>query len=230
MREIRNRMILVEIILGIFMLVNIFYKAYYLPTTAEITTKKIESIDNIKKVALTFDDGPSPKYTDTLLDGLATRGVKVTFFLIGEKAEEYPDIVKHIYNAGHLIGNHSYGHVNLNELPDEEACSQVNKMNQVISEITGETPEYLRSPFGSRRKNLDCEMNMIEVSWDIDPRDWEVKDTDTIVNRVVTNVSENDIILLHDKYATSVAAALQIIDTLQAQGYEFVTVDELIFE
>ena len=183
-----------------------------------------------KKVAITFDDGPNECYTEELLDGLAMREVKATFFLIGKKVEENPDIVKRIYEEGHLIGNHSYDHVNLSEMSEETACEQINKTNAAIQEITGSIPAYLRPPFGSYKKHLDEDMNMIEVLWDVDPRDWSVKNTGKIVNRVITKVQDEDIILLHDEYATSVAAAMEIIDILQSRGYEFVTVDELILE
>ncbi len=184
----------------------------------------------MKKVALTFDDGPNECYTEELLDGLAVRGVKATFFLIGKKVEQNPEIVKRIYEEGHLLGNHSYDHVNLSEMSEKDACEQINKTNDAIKQITGTAPEYLRPPFGSYKKNLDAEMDMIEVLWDVDPRDWSIKNTGKVVNRVVTKVEDNDIILLHDEYATSIAAAMEIIDILQGQGYEFVTVDELLLE
>jgi peptidoglycan/xylan/chitin deacetylase (PgdA/CDA1 family) len=189
-----------------------------------------ESGAELKKVALTFDDGPNECYTEELLDGLAVRGVKATFFLIGKKVEQNPEIVKRIYEEGHLLGNHSYDHVNLSEMSEKDACEQINKTNDAIKQITGTAPEYLRPPFGSYKKNLDAEMDMIEVLWDVDPRDWSIKNTGKVVNRVVTKVEDNDIILLHDEYATSIAAAMEIIDILQGQGYEFVTVDELLLE
>ena len=88
----------------------------------------------------------------------------------------------------------------------------------------------MRSPFGSTQKNLDCQMNMIEVLWDVDPRDWEVQNKEKVVNKVMTDVKDGDIILLHDGYGSSMLAVFEIIDRLQAQGYEFVTVDKLIFE
>lgn len=189
-----------------------------------------ENIIEPKKVALTFDDGPSPETTEDLLEGLAERNVRATFFVIGEKAEAYPELIRQIHEQGHLIGNHSYSHVNLELLSGEEACEQIDHTNQVICDITGVMPEYLRSPFGSTRANLECDMGMIEVLWDVDPRDWEVQNAPRIIQHVVTNTKEGDIILLHDGYDTSMVAALSIIDQLQRQGYEFVTVDELILE
>ncbi len=205
-------------------------KSYMEADSLAVQSTETEQDDKLKKVALTFDDGPNETYTEELLKGLAARNVKATFFLIGKKAAEHPEIVKDIQEGGHLIGNHTYDHVNLYEMSEEKACEQIQETNDVIKEITGQAPEYLRPPFGCSKKNVDEEMNMIAVLWDVDPRDWSNKNTGDVVNRVVTKVKENDIILLHDEYATSVAAALQIIDILQGQGYEFVTVDKLIFE
>ncbi len=196
------------------------------PQEAQLLPEEVQ----LKKVALTFDDGPNENYTEELLDGLAAKDVKATFFLIGKKVKESPDLVKRMYEDGHLLENHSYDHVNLCLLTDEEARSQIAMTNDAITEITGASPDYLRPPFGCNKEDLDTEMNMIEVMWDVDPRDWSLKDTGTIITRVVTKVEDGDIILLHDETATSVAAALEIIDILKSRGYEFVTVDELILD
>lgn len=128
----------------------------------------IAAAETVKKVAITFDDGPNPDYTESLLTGLKERGVCATFFLLGKEVEKYPHIVADIYQNGHLIGTHSYEHVNLKNLCDEAAIEQVDKTNQAIHEITGEYPEYIRPPFGSWKCNLDYETKMIEVLWDID--------------------------------------------------------------
>lgn len=114
--------------------------------------KETKEEEELKKVALTFDDGPNECYTEELLDGLAARNVKATFFLIGKKVDENPDIVKRIYEEGHLLGNHSYDHVNLSEMSEEAACEQIDKTNEAIRQITGVIPEYLRPPFGSYKK------------------------------------------------------------------------------
>lgn len=183
-----------------------------------------------KKVAITFDDGPNPDYTEMLLAGLKERGVRATFFLLGKEVENYPEIVEDIYEDGHLIGTHSYEHVNLNHLCDSAAVEQVDKTNQAIHELTGEYPEYIRPPFGSWKCNLDYETKMIEVLWDVDPLDWKTNNSDVIAKRVVDKVQENDIILLHDASESSVVAAFKIIDELQKEGYTFVTVDEILFD
>lgn len=185
-----------------------------------------DSLD--KKISLTFDDGPNPDYTEELLKGLKERGVKATFFLLGKEVDKYPEIVKMIYDEGHLIGTHSYEHVNLNNLCEAAAIEQVDKTNEAIFGITGEYPEYIRPPFGCWKCNLDYETKMIEVLWDVDPRDWATNNSDVIAKRVVDKAEEDDIILLHDASESSVKAAFKIIDALKEQGYAFVTVDEIL--
>lgn len=126
--------------------------------------------ESVKKVAITFDDGPNPDYTEMLLAGLKERGVSATFFLLGKEVEQYPEIVKKIHEGGHLIGTHSYEHVNLSNLTDAAAIEQVDKTNAAIHEIIGEFPEYIRPPFGCWKPNLDYETTMIEVLWDVDQK------------------------------------------------------------
>jgi len=181
-----------------------------------------------KKVALTFDDGPHPRYTQELLDGLRERNVKVTFFLIGKSAEKYPEIVKNIEKDGHLIGNHTYNHVQLNLLSKEEQCMEITKTNEVLYNITGKYPELIRPTFGEWDKSLECTMDMIPVLWSVDTLDWTTEDVNKIVRKGTKNIQDGDIILMHDYYKTSVEAALQIIDELQREGFEFVTVDDMI--
>ena len=183
-----------------------------------------------KKVAITFDDGPNPDYTPDLLKGLKERGVSATFFLLGKEVEKYPELVEQMHAEGHLIGTHSYEHVNLCNLTDEKAIEQVDKTNALIEKITGERPQFIRPPYGCWKKNLDYKTSMIEVLWDVDPLDWKTGNSDVVVSRVLKNVEEGDIILLHDASASSVKAALSIIDKLQEDGYLFVTVDEIALE
>lgn len=182
------------------------------------------------KVALTFDDGPNPEWTPALLKGLEERGVKATFFLIGKNAEENKALVEQMEQAGHLIGNHTYSHVEIAKLSDEQAYEEIEQANEVLQAITGKRPEYMRPPFGSWQKELEKKVGMFPVLWTVDPLDWTTKDVTQIVNKVVTQTKENDIILMHDCYQSSVEAALQIIDILSKAGYEFVTVDELILD
>lgn len=187
--------------------------------------------DGIKpKIALTFDDGPHPVYTPMLLEGLRKRGVKATFFLIGKNIEGNEEIVKQMAEQGNIVGNHTYNHVKINDLPDLQACEEMKKTSDLVKKITGETTCYIRPPFGEWDEHLDCGMDMISVMWTIDPLDWTTQNVSQVVNKVVTEAKENDIILLHDCYASSVEAAFEIIDQLQAEGFEFVTVDEVILD
>ena len=195
-----------------------------------VQTGAVAGIQDEKKVALTFDDGPNPDYTEMLLAGLKERKVKATFFLLGAECEKFPDIVKEISTDGHLIGVHSYEHVNLSNLTDEAAIEQVDKTNAILYELTGQHAEYIRPPYGCFKCNLDYETKMIEVLWDVDPLDWKTDNSDVIAKRVTDKVGENDIILLHDASESSVKAAFKIIDALQQEGYTFVTVEELLLE
>lgn len=180
------------------------------------------------KIALTFDDGPSTAWTPALLDGLKERGVKATFFLIGENADKNPEIVKRMAEEGHLIGNHTYHHVELTKVSENEARLELADTSAVIVRITGKEPEYMRPPFGAWQRKLEQEIQMLPVLWTIDPLDWTTENQDEIVNKVVTEAEENDIILLHDCYKSSIEAGLRIVDILQEEGFVFVTVDELL--
>lgn len=189
-----------------------------------------DQLEEPPKVAITFDDGPSAKYTGQLLDGLKERGVKATFFLIGENAKAHPELVKRIDEEGHLIGNHTYHHVQIKKLAEDAAVEEVEKTDDVIYQITGKHTEYMRPPFGQWKKDLEYKMQIIPVLWTIDTLDWTTENEEEIVNRVVTDVGEGDIILMHDCYASSVTAALRIVDYLQTEGFELVTVDRLLME
>ena len=152
------------------------------------------------KIAITFDDGPHPVWTPKLLEGLKEREVLATFFLIGSNIDGNETVVKEMYENGHIVGNHTFHHVEMTKLSDEKATEEIRMTNEKIS----------------------------AVNWSVDTLDWTTKNADEIVNKVVTEVKENDIILMHDCYESSVNAALRIVDILKESGYEFVTVEELI--
>lgn len=183
------------------------------------------------RVALTFDDGPNAEYTERLLDGLLKRDVKATFFVIGVNIEKEGNekIIRRMYEEGHLIGNHTYHHVNLANLSYEDMDREIRMTDDLVREITGEEPFLVRPPFGSFPECAE-EEDKLYVKWTVDSGDWSLKNTQEIVRRVVTDVEENDMILMHDCYETSVEAALQIVDILQEEGYEFVTADRLLMD
>ena len=186
--------------------------------------------DQPARVALTFDDGPHPVYTKELLDGLKERGVKATFFVTGEHAKLHPDLILRMQEEGHLIGNHTYSHIQLRPDNHETFKKELLETNRVISEITGEEPLYVRPPYGSWDKKLERELNMFPVLWTVDPTDWSCLNRDTVTQRVLSKVKNGSIILLHDYYNTSVEAALEIIDRLEEQGYTFVTEEDLLLD
>ena len=186
--------------------------------------------EDIKKIALTFDDGPHPVYTPLLLDGLAKRKVKATFFITGENAEAYPELVKRMQEEGHLIGNHTYSHIQLTHGNREKFKGELKKTNEIIEKITGQGVTYVRPPYGSWDKSFEKELNMIPVLWNIDPLDWCCNDAACVIRKVESAAGEDAIILLHDSYPSTVTAALQIVDDLQKQGYMFVTVEEILFD
>ncbi len=180
------------------------------------------------KMALTFDDGPNRKYTPLLLEGLKERGVVVTFFLMGKNIEGNEELVQQMETEGHLIGNHTYHHVQLSRISKEKARREIEKTGNEIYEITGNYPLYVRPPFGEWPKNLEQELSVIPVLWDIDTLDWKCQDTDMVVNAVKENAKDGSIVLMHDGYASTVEAVFQIVDYFLEQGYEFVTVDRLL--
>lgn len=199
-------------------------------TQNDTTAPADEETQEKKRIALTFDDGPHPSYTEQLLDGLKERGVHASFFVTGEHAALHPDVIRRMKEEGHLIGNHTYSHMQLRKGNRKEYKEELIKTNAVLKEITGEDVLYVRPPYGSWDKSFEEELNMFPVLWTIDPLDWCSGNVSCITERVVKEAGENEIILMHDYYDTSVTAALKIVDELLEEGYEFVTVEEILFE
>ena len=202
--------------------------------TRTVTVEPVRQSDTVnptgKIVYLTFDDGPSPLYTERLLDGLKERGVVATFFVTGENAESCPDLIRREKADGHLIGNHTYSHIQLTSDNKEVFREELVKTNEILKAITGENVTYIRPPYGSWDKSLEQDLNMFPVLWNVDPLDWCTPDAGLVMSRVLQQVEDGDIILLHDYYDTSVTAALMIVDEMKKQGYEFVTVEEILFD
>lgn len=183
-----------------------------------------------KQVALTFDDGPHADFTPMLLDGLKERGVKVTFFLMGENIEGKEEIVRRMEEEGHLIGSHSYKHQQMTKLQEGTVLDSIEKNSRLIASITGKYPLYLRPPYGDWNETLENDVNMTTVFWTVDSLDWKYQNTAKTVRKVLKDTEDGDIILMHDIFRPSVEAALEVIDTLEKEGYTFVTVDELLID
>ena len=180
-------------------------------------------------IALTFDDGPS-EYTVELSRGLKERGVQATFFLLGENMEGRRKMVEELVKDGHLIGNHSYHHVQLNKLSIEEATGEIEKTNRLIREWTGEAPVYIRPPYGAWSQELEKVVDMIPVFWNVDSLDWKLQNKEQVLSCLSGQVKEGDVILMHDGYRSSVDAAFALVDHLQKQGFVFVNVEEMVLE
>lgn len=183
-----------------------------------------------KKIALTFDDGPHPIYTEEMLEVLKEKGIPATFFLLGENVEQYGTVVQEIAEQGHLIGNHTYHHVEVTSMSSEEACREIEETNALIRSLTGEETIYIRPPFGSWNAELETTLDLIPVFWSIDTKDWTTQNVDWIVQETAAQAEDHDIILMHDSYASTVEAVRRLVDLLEADGFEFVTVDEIIMD
>ena len=218
-----KKMFAICVFLCLDLILFVWIYTYKNEETLTVSTTYYENV-----VAITFDDGPHSVYTEELLDGLKERGVKASFFVVGQRIPGNEDLIKRMHDEGHLIGNHTYSHVQLDSINSVTACEEVEKTNAVIEKITGEAVEYIRPPYGLYDLELECSIDLSKVLWTVDPRDWDTTDVNKIVESVVNCVKDRDIILMHDIYPTSVSAALAIIDKLQDRGFVFVTVDELM--
>ena len=177
-------------------------------------------------IALTFDDGPSPQTTAALLDGLQERGAHATFFLIGEQIAGSEALVERMKAEGHQVGNHSFTHVRL-DTADGDALAEIRRTDDALRSVLGEGEYWIRPPWGFSSGALAQSVSVPLVFWAVDTMDWSVRNCSLVAHCIVQNARDGDIVLLHDPYQTSVDAALQAIDTLAAQGYEFVTLEEL---
>lgn len=190
-----------------------------------------------KKVALTFDDGPNPPYTQELLTLLDQEAVKATFFFIGQNVEQYPAIAREVVQRGHLIGSHTYSHSDLLKLSDEQAIWEIDHSLQVIEKAVGIRPHLLRPPHGFRDAfilSAAARLNLQVIQWTVMAEDWKKPGIDIITNRVVNHATNGSIILLHDgdgvqsgDRSQTIAATKRIIRLLKDQGYQFVTVNEI---
>ena len=185
-------------------------------------------VEEPPRSALTFDDGPNVRYTPMLLDGLKKRNIRASFFLIGENIEGNEDILLQMRKDGHLIGNHTWDHVQLDKIPSEKARLEIEKTNNRIYEATGVYPSYVRPPFGAWLKDMELSVTMLPVFWDVDTLDWKSQNIGSILSIVEKEVRDGSIILMHDGYQTSVDAALKIVDLFSEKGYVFVTADQLL--
>lgn len=187
-----------------------------------------QAVGSTKLIALTFDDGPSAANTGRLLDGLKARGAHVSFFMTGQNAKRNPSLVKRAYEEGHQICSHTYDHALLTNLKNSDIKSQLDKTNKILDDAIGYDLSYcLRPPYGGYNDRVLSTANTPCYYWSVDTRDWESRNANAAYNMFMKYAKDGSIVLMHDLYGTTVTAALNAIDTLQKQGYEFVTLSEL---
>ncbi len=178
-------------------------------------------------VAITFDDGPG-EYTNAILDLLDSYHVKATFFMLGTEVEKYPEAVKREFDLGMEQGNHTWDHTTLTKLTAPEIAKEITKTNDTIKAITGKAPTLFRPPGGGTNATVEASsQGMPLITWNVDTRDWETRDAGSTYNIVMNEVSDGDIILMHEIYQASYEAAQMIIPDLLRRGYQLVTVSEL---
>lgn len=183
-------------------------------------------------IAMTFDDGPHATLTPRLLDILKERGIKATFFLVGQNVAEYPKIAKRIVEEGHEVASHSWSHPLLSKMSDAAVKDQLQRTQDAILKATGVAPTTLRPPYGGfterQRRWCNGEFGYKIILWDVDPLDWKVRNAAHVEREILQRTKPGSIILSHDIHKTTVDAMPSTLDALLARGFKFVTVSELI--
>ncbi len=187
------------------------------------TTKRV--------VALTFDDGPDPRYTGNLLEVLRSRQVKATFFMLGMRVEENPGLAKQVHAAGHELGNHSYSHPRMIFRTPAFVRDEIEKTDRLLEAAGATAPRLFRAPYGQQLLTVPyvlSRMGKANIRWNVDPEDFSAGDSGAIASSVLSHVGPGSIILLHDNHPHTAAAVDRIVEELSARGFGFVTVGELL--
>lgn len=192
------------------------------------TKRNLNKYKNKKLIALTFDDGPSNN-TKYFIKELQKRDALVTFFVVGNRVKKYEDVLKEAYLMGNQIGSHTYSHKNLLYLNEEEITKEIEKTNEAIYNVIGTKPTIIRVPYGNINKKIRSISNMNHILWNVDTLDWKYKNSNRVYKEIIKHAENGNIILLHDIFKTSVNGVLKAIDELKKQGYEFVTIDEMVY-
>ena len=183
-------------------------------------------------IAMTFDDGPQAKLTPKLLDLLAAHHIKATFFVIGENVAQHPDIVARAAREGHEIGNHSWSHPKFGKMSDQSVRRELQRTDDAIKSATGTRPTLMRPPYGSltarQKRWIHDEFGYEIILWDVDPFDWKRPGPAVVRNRIVKETRPGSIVLSHDIHPGTIDAMPATLDQLEAKGFKFVTVSELI--
>ena len=182
-------------------------------------------------LALTFDDGPHPKLTPRLLDLLADREVKATFFVIGEKVEAHPDIARRIVEEGHEIANHTWTHPVLSKISAARVTEELRLTHEKVLHVTGSTMTALRPPYGAFNgevRKIAFDRHAYDtIMWSVDPLDWKYRNSARVRRELLKGAAPGAVLLSHDIHATTVAAMPETIDLLQTRGFHLTTVQAL---
>ena len=197
------------------------------PEVSQAPAPQPQTSTGRKLVALTFDDGPSATQTPRLLQILAEKNVKVTFFVLGNMAQKSPEVLRNELAGGHEVASHTMTHANLIKASVDSIQWEVAATAEVFRNILGTEPKLTRPPYGNINANVRTYVNQPLILWSVDPEDWKYRNAATVRANVVGAAFDGAIILLHDIHATTVDAVASIIDDLKAAGYEFMTVSEL---
>jgi peptidoglycan/xylan/chitin deacetylase (PgdA/CDA1 family) len=183
------------------------------------------------RVALTFDDGPTPGVTDRILDELKQRGLHATFFMIGERVAAAPDLARRVLAEGHDVANHTNTHPKLSDLSNAQAAREIQQAQDIFVEVLNHRPEWFRPPYGELRADqtqLVHDLGMRIVMWSVDPRDWSQPGEDQILSCILRDTTAGSIILCHDKYAQNANATGPVLDGLLAREFKLVSLSTLM--
>ncbi|WP_083194981.1 polysaccharide deacetylase family protein [Pararhodobacter sp. CCB-MM2] len=206
------------------------------PMPALQRTHEVVSLNAVEtsrpRVALTFDDGPHPTNTPMLLDILARYNAKATFYVIGQNARRYPEILRRMVAEGHEIGNHTYTHPVLSRLGNGTVLNEIDRTQQIVWDIVGAVPVTLRPPYGSfsprQQHMLFDNRNLSTVVWSVDPEDWRRPGVSVVANRMLRGARPGAVILAHDIHGPTIRAVPAVLDGIAARGLEAVTISELL--
>lgn len=198
-------------------------------TTTTATTAKKRKIDgNDKLIALTFDDGPYSPVTNRILDTLEKNDAVATFFVVGNRVDDYKSSVKRAADMGCEIGSHTFSHKNLNKLTADGMNSEISKSIEKIKSVTGKDVEIVRPPEGAANQSVRNAVKYPLIMWNVDSLDWKNRDATKDYDSVMSSVSDGCIILMHDLYPATADAVAKFVPELAAKGYKFVTVSEML--
>lgn len=179
-------------------------------------------------MALTFDDGPDVKVTPQILAILKKYDVKATFFMVGKNVSRNPATVEKVYESGHEIGNHTWNHPKLTTLTKVNVKQEVDRTSNAIYAAIGQYPTVFRPPYGATSEQVRSVMTMPSILWSVDTLDWKHRNADKILAYVKASVKDGSIILMHDIHQSTANGLENVILYLQQQGYELVTVSEIL--